>query len=75
MGRSLTVGKHTITDESDCYVIAEIGVNHNGDYDRASAHRLAGSASASASRLDRSASGYLFPLAQLNRSTRSSLVT
>jgi len=37
MGRSLTVGKHTITDESDCYVIAEIGHNHQGNLEKAKA--------------------------------------
>jgi sialic acid synthase len=29
--RSLTIGGHEITDESLCYVIAEIGHNHQGD--------------------------------------------
>jgi len=35
MRRSLTVGRSTITDDSDCYVIAEIGHNHQGDLDKA----------------------------------------
>jgi sialic acid synthase len=37
MARSLTVGSHTITDESDCYVIAEIGHNHQGSVEKAKA--------------------------------------
>lgn len=35
MARSLTVGKTTITDDSDCYVIAEIGHNHQGSLEKA----------------------------------------
>jgi N-acetylneuraminate synthase/sialic acid synthase len=35
MVRSLTIGKTTITDASDCYVIAEIGHNHQGSLDKA----------------------------------------
>lgn len=37
MRRSLTVGSTTITDESDCYVIAEIGHNHQGSLEKAKA--------------------------------------
>lgn len=37
MGRSLTVGSTTITDASDCYVIAEIGHNHQGSLEKAKA--------------------------------------
>lgn len=29
--KGLIIGKHTISDESPCYIIAEIGNNHNGD--------------------------------------------
>ena len=35
MARSITIGKHTITDESHCYVIAEIGHNHQGSVQKA----------------------------------------
>ena len=35
MRRSLTVGNTVITDESDCYVIAEIGHNHQGSLEKA----------------------------------------
>jgi N-acetylneuraminate synthase len=28
---SITIGKHSIGEESPCFVIAEIGINHNGD--------------------------------------------
>jgi sialic acid synthase len=31
--RSLTIGSHLINDESECYVIAEIGNNHQGNVD------------------------------------------
>jgi N-acetylneuraminate synthase/sialic acid synthase len=37
MKRSLTLGQRTITDESDCYVIAEIGHNHQGSVEKAKA--------------------------------------
>jgi sialic acid synthase len=35
MGRSITLGSKTITDDSDCYVIAEIGHNHQGSLEKA----------------------------------------
>lgn len=35
MARSLTIGKHKIHDESDCFVIAEIGHNHQGNVETA----------------------------------------
>lgn len=35
MIRSLTIGKEIINDSSDCYVIAEIGSNHQGELERA----------------------------------------
>lgn len=35
MGRSLTLGSTTITDDGDCYVIAEIGHNHQGSLEKA----------------------------------------
>lgn len=35
MNRSLTIGQETINDDSDCYIIAEIGSNHQGELDRA----------------------------------------
>lgn len=31
MARTLTIGTHTIGDDTNCYVIAEIGHNHQGD--------------------------------------------
>ena len=31
MARTLTIGAHTIGDDTNCYVIAEIGHNHQGD--------------------------------------------
>ncbi len=37
MCRSLTVEQTTIDDSSDCYVIAEIGHNHQGDLEKAKA--------------------------------------
>ena len=33
--KSVRVGKKTIGDSQPCYVIAEIGINHNGDIDQA----------------------------------------
>lgn len=33
--RNMKIGKHHIHDESDCYVIAEIGHNHQGEYEKA----------------------------------------
>ncbi len=41
IGRSLTIGHRAITDESDCYVIAEIGHNHQGSLEKAKALFLA----------------------------------
>jgi N-acetylneuraminate synthase/sialic acid synthase len=35
MGRSLTINSTTITDSGDCYVIAEIGHNHQGSLEKA----------------------------------------
>jgi N-acetylneuraminate synthase/sialic acid synthase len=35
MNRSLTIGQRAITDDGDCYVIAEIGHNHQGDVEKA----------------------------------------
>ena len=33
--RSLTIGSFTISDDSDCYVIAEVGNNHQGEMSKA----------------------------------------
>lgn len=33
--RSLTLGRHVVSDSTDCYVIAEIGHNHQGDLRKA----------------------------------------
>ena len=30
MARTLTIGPHEISDDSNCYVIAEVGHNHQG---------------------------------------------
>ncbi len=35
MNRRLVIDSHEITDESDCFVIAEIGHNHQGDIEKA----------------------------------------
>jgi N-acetylneuraminate synthase/sialic acid synthase len=35
MVRELKIGRHTINDDSDCYVIAEIGHNHQGSLETA----------------------------------------
>jgi N-acetylneuraminate synthase/sialic acid synthase len=35
MARSLVIGNRTISDDSDCYVIAEIGHNHQGELEKA----------------------------------------
>lgn len=35
MGRSLTINQTTVTDAGDCYVIAEIGHNHQGSLEKA----------------------------------------
>ena len=35
MAGTITIGKHTIGDDSHCYVIAEIGHNHQGDVRKA----------------------------------------
>jgi sialic acid synthase len=37
MNRSLTIGRRTITDDGDCYVVAEIGHNHQGSLEKAKA--------------------------------------
>jgi sialic acid synthase len=37
MRRELVVGPDVVSDESDCYVIAEIGHNHQGDLEKAKA--------------------------------------
>jgi sialic acid synthase len=37
MNRSLTIGQRTIADDGDCYVIAEIGHNHQGSLEKAKA--------------------------------------
>ena len=34
MSRSLTIARTTITDDSDCYLIAEIGHNHQGSLEK-----------------------------------------
>ena len=34
MSRSLTIDDTTITDDSDCYLIAEIGHNHQGSLEK-----------------------------------------
>ncbi len=35
MSRHLTINNHLIDDNTDCYVIAEIGHNHQGDLEKA----------------------------------------
>jgi N-acetylneuraminate synthase/sialic acid synthase len=35
VARSITIGNHTINDDSHCYVIAEIGHNHQGSVQKA----------------------------------------
>lgn len=35
MTRELTIDHHRIADDTDCYVIAEIGHNHQGDLEKA----------------------------------------
>lgn len=35
MTRELTIGNYTINDESDCYIIAEVGHNHQGSLEKA----------------------------------------
>jgi sialic acid synthase len=35
LAASITIGKHTINDDSHCYVIAEIGHNHQGSVQKA----------------------------------------
>jgi N-acetylneuraminate synthase/sialic acid synthase len=38
MERTLVVGSHTIDDGSDCFVIAEVGHNHQGELEKAKEH-------------------------------------
>lgn len=35
MNRQFVIGEHVVADSSDCYVIAEIGHNHQGDVEKA----------------------------------------
>jgi len=35
MTRKLKIDQFTVSDDSDCYVIAEIGNNHQGDLQKA----------------------------------------
>ncbi|MCI0552425.1 MAG: N-acetylneuraminate synthase family protein, partial [Anaerolineae bacterium] len=35
MTRTLTIDSFTVSDDSDCYIIAEIGHNHQGSLDKA----------------------------------------
>lgn len=52
--RELVVNGHTVSDESDAYVIAEIGHNHEGDLAKAEELvRLAAQAGASAAKLQK----------------------
>src|SRR5258708_35838779 len=33
MGQTVKIGSHLVGDDQPCYIIAEIGINHNGDLD------------------------------------------
>jgi N-acetylneuraminate synthase/sialic acid synthase len=61
MPRELVVGPDVINDESDCYVIAEIGHNHQGDLEKAKQlFRMAKEAGASAVKLQKRDNRSLF---------------
>jgi sialic acid synthase len=60
-GRVMRVGDHVLDDRSDCFVIAEVGHNHQGDLD--TAHRLldaAAQAGADAVKLQKRDNRHLF---------------
>jgi sialic acid synthase len=61
MKRELVVGPDVVSDESECYVIAEIGHNHQGDLEKAKAlFREAKEAGASAVKLQKRDNRSLF---------------
>jgi N-acetylneuraminate synthase/sialic acid synthase len=61
MPRELVVGPDVINDESDCYVIAEIGHNHQGDLEKAKQlFKMAKEAGASAVKLQKRDNRSLF---------------
>ena len=69
MARSLTIGTHRIDDDAPCYVIAEIGHNHQGSLEKArELFREAQRAGAQAVKLQKRDNRGLFTRAAFNKS-------
>jgi N-acetylneuraminate synthase/sialic acid synthase len=68
MPRELTIENFTITDDSDCYIIAEIGHNHQGDLGKAKElFRAAAECGVDAVKLQKRDNKTLFTKAAFNR--------
>ena len=68
MNRQLVIEKQVISDESDCYVIAEIGHNHQGDLEKAKAlFREAKECGANAVKLQKRDNRSLYTAAMYNK--------
>ncbi len=66
--RTFTIGTTTISDASDCYVIAEIGHNHQGDVEKCKAlFRAARDCGADAVKLQKRDNRSLFTAAMFNK--------
>ncbi|WP_242891011.1 N-acetylneuraminate synthase family protein [Actinomadura litoris] len=65
--RKITIGDHTVSDDTDAYVIAEIGHNHEGDLNKAKELVMrAAEAGASAAKLQKRDNKSLFTASMYN---------
>lgn len=68
MSREIVIGSKTVTDESDCYVIAEIGHNHQGDMKKAvELFKAAAEAGVDAVKLQKRDNRYLYTRAMYDK--------